>query len=159
MTATTINRTEKSVAGAGYVISFFSDIEVLIGNSANYINNVTKLKIKYNKKITEKTEFDEKDQAIIHIVEAVKSSVFRTYIKFTSLKQKIKEFENLDTDSDKKDAEPTIEKMYEKIRDATIPEIKDIEQYVLKLNRLFVEAIDILNMAQGIYQSAATQPS
>lgn len=147
------SKTERQVAGAGYIIGFFSDIEILTQNAAFYINNITKMRIKY-KKIDEKTVFDPVDQTIIGIVENVKGSVFRTYIKFTALKQKIKEFENLDKAV--KEGEPeTIEKMYQKIRDTPLPDVAEIEAFVLRLNTLFVEAIDILATAQGIYSSLA----
>lgn len=151
-------RPEKAIAGSGYIISFFADIEVLVQNAANYINNITKMKLKYGK-IGAKTEFDPSDQSILNIIDNMKSSVFKTYIKFMALKNKVKEFQSFDTEEKpkKKDEKGTltIETMYKKIRDEIMPNITDVEEYALRLNTLFVEALDILTTAQGIYSDAA----
>lgn len=149
-----ITRSEKAIVGSGYLIGFFSDIEVLIANASNYINNISRMKMKYGK-ITGKTEVDDSDSVLLNIVENVKGSVFRTYIKFSALKRKIKEFQSFDKNT--KD-HSTITQMYIKIRDSGIPEVDEIENYVLRLNDLFVEAIDILINAQGVYQSLVSGP-
>lgn len=153
------SKTEKQVAGAGYILSFFNEVDVLTQLSSTYINNIVKMKAKYGK-ITEKTKLDAADQIIMTSIENVKGAIYRTYIKFTSLKPKVKEFENLDKETDGKDNR-TIERLYREVRDSPVPEIALIEEYTLKLNTLFVEAIEILMMAQGIYTSAvnaATAP-
>ena len=156
------SKTEKQVAGAGYILSFFNEIDVLTQLASIYINNITKMKVKYGD-IDDKTKFDPADQTIITSTEQVKGSIFRTYIKFTSLKSKVREFENLDKEEKGKDIR-TVAKLYAEVRDSAIPNIDLIEEYTLKLNTLFVEAIEILTTAQGIYTSAvnaavAAEPS
>jgi hypothetical protein len=155
--ATKSSKSERAIAGAGYIISFFSDIEVLILNASNYVNNIARLKFRLGD-ITPKTELGEGDKAIIGVIEVAKTSVFSTYVKFNALKNKIKEFKMLDGEKKKKKGErqPTIESLYEKIREAPIPEVEDVENYVILLNRLFVEAIDILTAAQGVYADAVS---
>lgn len=138
---------EKSIAGAGYIISFFTDLDIMISNASNYINNISRMKVKYGD-ITHETQFDPADQQLLTIIENIKTSVFRTYIKFVSLKKKLPEFKNLDVASDK---EKTIEELYKSIRDVPVPEITNVELYAMRLNNLFVEAIDILQLAQGLY--------
>lgn len=146
-------RTEREMAGAGYIISFFSDIEILIGNAANYINNIAKMKIKYQG-IDDKTIFSQEDAVMLNIIDNIKTSVYRTYVKFMSLRGKVKEFGN-DKKKGKKNEGDPIKDLKEKIMESVVPEVKDIEEYVLSLNGLFVSAIEILNTAQGIYNSGA----
>lgn len=152
---TTKNKSERTVAGAGYIISFFSDIEVLILNSSGYLNNIARLKFRYGKGFSAKTPIDEGDKVILGVIDLVKSSVFSTYVKFNALKSKVKEFNILDNKKPKKGEKiETIESLYKKIRDNPIPNVEDIENYVMLLNKLFVEAIDILQTAQGVYADA-----
>lgn len=141
----TTPKDERVTAGAGYILTFFSELELLMSNAANYINNMARMKIKYPD-MNEKLEISDSDVAMINIIENVKGSIFRVYIKFMALKPKIKEFE-------KKDKDNEIRKLYETIRDSLVPRTADIETYALKLNELFVEAIDILAAAQGTYHN------
>ncbi len=155
------SKTEKQVAGAGYILSFFNEIDVLTQLASTYINNIIKMKVKYGN-ITDKTKLDPADQAIITSTEQIKGAIFRTYVKFTALKPKVREFANLDKEEKGKELR-TVEKLYHEVRDSATPNIDLIEEYTLKLNTLFVEAIEILTMAEGIYTSAvnaavATEP-
>lgn len=152
--ATTINKTERAIAGSGYIISFFSELEILLQNAANYVNGMAKMKDKYGK-IGNETEIDQRDAVIINITENFKSSVFKTWIKFTALKKKVREFQSLDK-PDKNTGRGIIEELQLKIRKQSFPEVDDAERYVLELNTLFVEALDVLTTAQTIYQSMVT---
>lgn len=141
---------ERKIAGAGYVLTFFNDIEVLIGVASNYINNIARMKIKYpglgeSDEESRKVVFDEQDQSIINISENLKTYVFRTFVKFSSLKKKVKEFNQSDKDT------PSVEDIYKEIRDSSFPTVKAVEDYVLLLNNLFVESVEILNAAQITY--------
>ncbi len=156
------SKTEKQVAGAGYILSFFNEIDILTQLASTYINNIIKMKVKYGS-IDDKTTLDPADQVIITSTEQVKGAIFRTYIKFTALKPKVREFATLDKEEKGKDTR-TVEKLYQYVRDSALPDISLIEEYTLKLNTLFVDAIEILTMAQGIYTSAvnaavATEPA
>jgi hypothetical protein len=158
---TQTTKSEKGIAGAGYLISFFSDLEVLIGNAANYINGISKLRFKYGKfsEETKMTDIEKSDYVILDIVENFKTSVFKTYAKFSALKTKIKEFESLDKpDPKKKENPPTMAELYKTVRDRPLPDTKDVENYVFRLNVLFVEAVDILEIAQGVYQNLLAGP-
>lgn len=146
----TANKSEKMVAGAGYVISFLNDIEMLTQNIGNYASNISRLKLKYGK-LSNKTEWDEGDTAIINISEAAKMSSFQTYIKFTALKKKVKEFASLDK------KEPTMKDLYEKIEKQALPNVEDFKAYLIRLHELFVESIDVFTTAQGIYSAYLSQ--
>ena len=155
--STATNKSEKQVAGAGYILSFFNEIDILTQIASIYINNITRMKIKYGD-IKPDTKFNDEDMSILNSIEQVKGVIFRTFIKFTSLKSKIIEFKNLDKENKGKNIQ-TVESMYKRIRDSAVPEITDIEGYTLRLNNLFVEAIEILTAAQGIYQAAVNAAS
>jgi hypothetical protein len=138
--------TERTVAGAAYLLNFYTQSEVLKGNAANYINTIIKMKAKYSG-MDDKTDVELSDQVTVNIAENAKMSVFNTYVGFMALKDKIKEFAH----ADKKGR---LEELYFTIRDAVMPKVEDMEEYVMIVNKALVDAIDIFASAEGIYRAA-----
>lgn len=124
---------EEKVAGASYLLTFLTDIEYLIAYASNYINLYVQLKNKYDENTLQKDDIDENDKKnLIDITNSLRSITFKVFIRFNALTKEIKEFKRYKTE---------IKKYYEAIKSSPVPLIKDIENFVIKINEIFVEAI------------------
>jgi len=124
---------EEKVAGASYLLTFLSDIEYLIAYASSYINLYVQLRNKYNEETLQKYEMEETDrQNLLEITNQIRSITFKVYVRFNALTKQIKEFKTY-----KKD----INRYYEAIKSSPVPLVKDVENFVIKINEIFVEAI------------------
>lgn len=133
---------EQQVAGAGYVLSFFNDIEQLSNYYAQYINTVLSFERKYpnNKALEGMSEEDR--QALIATVQGLRTWIIRCFVKAQALKEKV---ENFTSDE--------FEEIYRKVTSNFIPEREDVESFVIEINKAFVNGmlVDLLNRARDVY--------
>lgn len=135
---------EETVSAAGYIITFFNDIESLTNSLGYYSNLMLRVKNKYpTKELLEKMMEAEKTETI-RITQDMRFWITRTYVKFSALKEKIKEFQ---------EAEETIEKKYKEISRTPTPEMEKIQDYAIELNKLFVKGVvsNLLTKAYDVY--------
>jgi len=95
----------------------------------------------------ESAGMDEGDQmALANGIQNVKNYVFMSYVKFNALKSQITQF---------KDYENKIHKSYEKISNSVVPSKKDVEDFAISMNELFVEGIvgELLGSAGAVLKS------
>lgn len=148
---------ENRLASMGFIVSFYGDTETLTDAFASYLNiwNVIKA-IPNQNQLSLSDHFDkvtspEQKTAIATYAGEIRFFVTRTFLKFSSLKDEIKEF--------KKDFEP-IEDLYKKIaHSALLPSIEDTEKYILALNKAFVKGVvaEFLIKSQEVYSNYAEQ--
>jgi len=143
--------TEEEIAGSGYVLSFYNDIENLTNSYATYINVLIRIKDKYKldqgvkpsgaDKIKLETEDEE---ALLTVAETLRIWISRSYIKAASLKDKVPDMEASFSE---------LKKLYEKSLSTSIIEKKVAEDYVLKINRSFVTGVlkELLIRSKDIY--------
>lgn len=140
-----VSKDESKAASAGYVLSFFSELEALSMNLAAYITALAKMKKKYPEgTINADTQLEPGDEWIVQTIDSVKMSVIRTYVKFQALQEKVKEF---------KAKAKEIRATYDRIKEEPVPTVDDIESFTLELNRLFVEGVvsELLTTARAVY--------
>lgn len=134
---------EKKLAGASYIISWFSDIENLIWYGSVYQNLMVELKQKYVKKVRttdgketfdmEKVNMDEDDEnRVMTTVQTLRSMVFKTYVKFKALRGQIKELGDQDT---------RITASYKSLSVLPTPDMSAIEDYIINVNEVFVAGV------------------
>jgi hypothetical protein len=84
-------------------------------------------------KIVEEEGMEENDQAtLFNGIQAIRSYVFMSYVKFNALKTQITQF---------KDYESRIKEGYEKIMKESIPSKESVENFIVSMNELFVVGI------------------
>ena len=134
---------EKKLAGASYIISWFSDIENLIWYGSVYQNLMVELKQKYVKKFKttdgketfdlEKVNLDEDDESrVMSTTQTLRSMVFKTFVKFKALRPQIKELEAQDT-------KMTVS--YKVLSTLPTPDMSAIEDYIINVNETFVAGV------------------
>lgn len=141
---------ENTTAAAGYIITFFNEIENLTHHTAGYCNVLTELREKYPGDQTLKKMDDTERQALQQSVKFSRYWVVRTYVKLSALAPKIPEFQkNL----------KQIESLKQPITSQGVPEYDTLEKYVLELNKLFVAGImsELLTKAQDVYSKYSAQ--
>lgn len=134
---------EKEVAAAGYIITFFNDVESLTNWFAYYANLLSNLKGKYpDEKFLSKIPDDER-AAAINTIQSLRFWVNRSYIKFMALREKVPEFQS----------NTTIEGLYKEIATAPSPNFEIVQEYTTELNKLFVAGVvaSLLVKARDIY--------
>jgi hypothetical protein len=135
---------DNQVSAAGYVITFFNDIESLTNAFSYYSNLLSKLKGKYpTKDFLAKLPQEEKDE-IQRITQDTRFWLNRTYVKFSALKAQIKDFNQ---------KAETVDKLYNELVNQPVPVFDTLKQYVVELNTLFVLGIvsTLLRKAYDIY--------
>ncbi len=129
---------EEKVAGASYLLTFLSDIEFLIAYASSYINLYVHLKNKYTEESLQKYDIEDSEKkSLMETINQLRSIIFKVYVRFNALTKQIKEF---------KTYKKEIKKYYEKIipkdkSDSFVPLVEDVENFVIKINEIFVEAI------------------
>lgn len=137
---------EEKIASASYILTFLSDMEMLLDYVSAFINLLVQFKEKYPQQELEKgsIELEPTDQQTLqNTINALRALIFKTYVRFNALKKEIKEF---------KTNEKQIKELYTKIIDAPIPLRQDIEAYTIKLNEVFVSSMmsEIISKAREI---------
>jgi hypothetical protein len=138
---------ENEKSAAGYIVTFFNDIESVTNSLGYYSNAMAMIKGKYPAAELNKILDEEKNQ-MLATVQDIRFWVIRTYVKFNALKGKIKEFETFSKN---------IDKYYGKILEQPVPTFESLNGYVVELNRLFVLGIveSILTKAYDVYAKYA----
>ena len=139
---------ESQIAGAGYILSFFNDIEQLSSYYAMYVNTLLSLQNKYPtpKNIEEMSEEDR--QTLIQVVQGLRSWIVRSYIKAKALKDKVESFND-----------ENLSNAYNKVIDEFVPERENIEKFVIAINKAFVDDVlsDLLMQAKDLYARLSSQ--
>lgn len=136
---------ERTVAGAGYILSFFNDIEQLTTYFANYINVFVELKAKYkgvgDNELSDRLVEEDRDE-LVSLVQGMRTWIVRTYVKAKALSSHIASF-NVET----------LEAKYKEVTQKFILNPDDIESYVIEINKAFTEGVlkDLLVQAHDIY--------
>lgn len=132
-------------AAAGYVLTFFNEVEQLTHQAAGFQNVLKILATKYPGENGYKKMDDAERSQLQESVNLTRYYCARTFVKLTALKSKITA---LGTDYQK------IEALKIKILSDNIPAYPDVEKYVIKINTLFVAGImsELLTKAQDIYK-------
>ena len=133
---------ESQMAGAGYVLSFFNDIEQLSSYYANYINTVLSMQNKYPNERSLENMGEEDRQTLIQAAQGLRTWIVRTYIKAQALKGKINAFDN-----------ERLRENYQKAIKEFISQPSEIVDYVIEINKAFCDGvlIDLLNEARDFY--------
>lgn len=135
---------DKEVSAAGYLLTFFNDIEKVTNSFANYCNLLADCKGNYPTQSELKKLDQQKKDEIKAITQETRFWINRTYVKFSALKAKLSEFEN---------NEQIVTEAYEKLIEQQTPEFSELKKYVIELNKLFVlEVVDtLLTKSTDIY--------
>jgi len=138
---------ESRVAGAGFILVFFEDVENLNDAFSTYVNTILELKKKYglDKEDIDQIELSDEDRmALISIRQQLRNFIIRTYMKYLAVKQKVP-----DIDVDDK----ILSSVYDKITQDVVLSEKKVEKYIIEINKVFTSAIlsDLLTEAKDIY--------
>lgn len=119
-----------------YLKLFFADIEQLSEFVATYKNVLVEVKSKLDASDIEKsvTKLDSEEKRRLWFqAQSVRYHVTRINQKVEALAIKVNEFKQIDF--------PKLTLLLDKIREATLPEFKDVEAYSKEMNKLFVTGI------------------
>lgn len=133
---------EKLVAGAGYILTFFNDIEQLTSYFASYLNTFLELKSKYQD-LEALDKLDESDRAnLVGLIQGMRSWIVRTYVKAKALEEHVSEF-NVEE----------LEKSYKEATENFVLKPESVEKYVIEINKAFAKGImkDLLVQAHDLY--------
>ena len=124
---------DNKLPAANYLLTFFDDIETVTNNAAIYIDVISEMKARYSEEsLKNRKGIAEEDiPPLIANIQQIKMTVFRAYVKFAALSEKIPEFM----------ANKEIRKRYEAIADKPVPLKADVEAFVLELNKVFVMGV------------------
>jgi len=141
---------ENQAAGAGYIISFFTDIENLTTYFASYKNHLTRLKAKYAKgEKPGEARLDKMDDGermrSEELTESIRFYIIRTYVKFSAIKNQIKEFQA---------QAKKLDELFSKLKNDASPLEDTVQDYVIELNSVFVLGIasTVLIKARQVYE-------
>lgn len=129
---------ERKAAGANYIINFFNEMQQLKVYYSQYINFLLEIKTKYGSSPESKNWSDEEKQALSNLAQTVRHLCNLTYISFVSI-----------FSSGHMNTEKTImdraEKLYFKIINTYVIESRELEEFVLLLNKAMINDV-IQNM-------------
>jgi len=133
------------VAAAGYIVTYFNDIESLTNAFSNYNNLIFELKNKYKDALENNTIEKLPDSDKTNLLTQVQNTRFwvtRTYVKTTALDSSIKELK-----IDK------LKEKYKAVIDETVIINDKLEDYVIELNKVFVKGVvvDLIEKAGDVY--------
>lgn len=145
---------EKRITSASYFVTFMGDIETLLDYSALYINLIERFKKEHDKddllKKGDNALTPEDKQNLTSTIQALKTLVFKIYIRFNALAYRVDEF---------KKSKDEIKQLYEKIIKSKdpMPLEDDIEQFVIKIHEIFIYATtsELANEAENIVRGLA----
>ena len=123
---------EEEVAGVGYLLTFFNDVEQLVNSFTYYLNKLLEIKAL----IPDPSKLDntgivipEKQRLeIIEADKAFKTWLVRCHIKALSLRGF---FKTLDND--------VLDNIFNKNRDRLLMDIEDAQTYTIEINKAFAE--------------------
>jgi len=142
---------EEEVTGAGYIIKFFEDLELLNDSYAQLVNSLTNIKAKVSKEELVKEDLENIEDTdlsqIKNAADTLRYYITRTYIKSQALREKVPPFK-----------EPKIKEIFDTVKEKTIVELNTFEDYVITINTCFVGGIleQLLVNAKDIYSKLTT---
>jgi hypothetical protein len=139
--------TETDIAGMGYIITFFNDIENLTNTYASYHTIILSIYEKYpelKKGVTSNFKIAEADRLnLIEILHNFRTWIIRVHTKAMALKIKIKELND-----------PELENIYQSIKEKSMLDVDKMEKYVFAVHKCFVNgALEDLLMKITDYYS------
>jgi len=131
-------------ATAGYILGLYQSIETLNDVIADYIDLVVSMNAKYGEN-SEAKMTDKEKEALRNIVYLIRRAVFKIDIKLRALASKIESIK----------IPKKLENLTKKLIEAPVYDFKDLQDYALEVNRIFVEGIgyDVLEKLGDIYQT------
>jgi hypothetical protein len=127
---------EKKVAASSYIINFYQTIEELTNNYAVYFNDLLNLKEKYAGEVS-KMDPSEKEQLTTN-AQTIRFNVNRSFIKLKALKDTL----NVKLSKEIEDAHKEIIKTF-------IIKEKDLEKYVVEINKIL-----LFDIVQSLLQTS-----
>lgn len=135
---------EERTTAASYILTFYQDVIYLTHNYSLYLNELTKLGMKYNTSdVLSKMEEVEK-QIIIQLAQNVRYYIHKCYIQYNAVLKAAKFKEDR-----------SIEEIYKKLRDVLIINRHDLEKYVIAINQVLVNNVmkSLLESSQDIVEN------
>lgn len=138
---------EEDLAGTGYILKFYQDLELLSDWYAEFTNTKVLMENKVTKEELLKGNYegltDEEVVALKTAANTTRHYIIRTYIKTQALNEKITQFKT----SDK------LKPAYDKCKNTAIMDLSLIEDYIIELNRLFITGMleSLLVTARDLY--------
>lgn len=134
---------DSKIVAASYIIQFYNDLENLNTAYPYYINNLIRILGRYgtDEEALGQMEDNEKNEVQSN-ADAVKTYIIRSYIRYEALREDLKNVKDEDTTKLKAYMDAATIKI--------LPERKDVEGYVIALNRVFTSTImyDFLNTSK-----------
>jgi hypothetical protein len=131
----TSNQNEKERAGSSYIIEFYTTVQLMTHEHANYVNTLVFLKNKYGKLFNNDIEIEQNDDLFLkERVQILRHSYIKGYLMLNSLKNILNIKENDLTE---------LKKLYDNIRNDFIIKDQDSENFIIKMNNYLLS--DILN--------------
>lgn len=121
---------EKQIAGASYIISFYKEVQALTHHYGNYLNLMLEIQNKYGD--PPKNIESEVQNHLTMIIQTVRLSVHKSYIMYRSIK------ETLEEKTKKKDE---LETAYKKLKEEFVLNRDSLEKYVVSINAILVKDI------------------
>lgn len=125
--------TERTIAGANYIITFFNEIQQLNQTFSHYLNLVVELKSKYGADLEDVNIDDLEKRQLQELAQLLRSAVTKSYILYTSI------YSVADELTAKKD----VFELYVSIRNEYIMKLDEAEKYVILMNQSLTK--DIVN--------------
>lgn len=131
-------------ATAGYILELYRSLEELNDVIADYIDFVVSMSAKYGEDSEAKMTEEEKG-ALRNIVYEIRRRVFKIDVKLKALASRIESIK----------IPKKLENLTKKLIEAPVYDFKDLQDYALEVNRIFVEGIgyDVLEKLSDIYQT------
>jgi hypothetical protein len=122
---------ERKVAGANYIIAFFNEIQLLNHSFSLYVNFIVQLKAKYGEEIDDRAFAEEDKGHLSELSQNVRHHCHKCFIMYKSIYQSIEKLE----------FNKEVEKEYNDIKDSYVVGSKELEEFVLVMNKAFVEDV------------------
>ncbi|MEE9364813.1 MAG: hypothetical protein V3U92_19605 [Cellulophaga sp.] len=123
----------KAQAYAGYVMSFYGDVQNLTYMSADYLNLYLQIGIKYSGKEGDANLNNEEKTNMQVAIQSLRRMVFAINTKFNALEDVL---ENKDAKNIK-----ALKTAYDKLMKATVPTQEHVETYVTGINKAMMKGI------------------
>lgn len=137
---------EGELAGANYILTFYTNVEQLTAAYAEYINKIVPIKAKVSKEDLAQGKIDSLDDEDLtnlnSSLNTLRYYITNVYIKSQALKSKVKTFENKE-----------LTDFYKKIKDKPLIDNSEIEDFILKINSCLIDDIvqQLLVKSRDIY--------
>lgn len=143
----TTRQDESRLTAASYIISFYNEVQTINHNYADYLNYSLELENKYGSGGDFSKAADEEKHTISMLLQLVRRSAHKTYIQYNCIDEALPK--------PKGEKSISIEKEYEKIKSTYVILRADLEEYVIKLNKILVSRImaELLTTSSQIIES------